>query len=129
MSQLNNEQLAQFKGKLDVEQAQIRSTIDVVFRASDHASHQIAAKNLGRLPLDELIEFTQEIENPELAKNVRKLKNIEASLISIELGMYGLCSDCESDLLTAQLEEKPTMQRCTYCESKYQKQKRNNYRL
>lgn len=129
MSQLNEIQLSQFRDQLDIEQVQIRSSICAIFRASSHASHLLAANNLARLSTDELIEFTQKIDNPSLSKKVEKLKNVDASLISIELGMFGLCSDCESELDTLLLKATPTTQRCPDCEVKYQKQRYNNYRL
>jgi DnaK suppressor protein len=129
MSQLNEKQLAQFKGQLDDQQAQIRLTINTIFDASSHISHHLAVKNLARLSTDELIEFTLKVDIPELTKTIDRLKKIDASLMSIELGMYGLCSDCESEIIQTLLERDPTTQRCPDCEAKYQKQRYNNYRL
>jgi DnaK suppressor protein len=129
MSQLNEQQLAQFKGLLNTQQAQIRSTIETIFSSSSHASHRLAVKKLTRLTNDELIECTQKVDNPTLHKNINNLKNIDASLSSLQQGMYGLCSDCETELTVALLESSPTTQRCPDCEAKYQKQSYNSYRL
>ena len=129
MLQLNEVQLSQFKELLNVEQAQIRSSIDAIFKASNHASYHLAANNFPQLSTDELIEFTQKIDDTNLANKVEKLKKVDASLISIELGMFGLCSDCETELDIELLESTPTRQRCPDCEAKYQKQRYNNYRL
>ena len=129
MSQLTETQFAQFKIQLNIDLEKIRSDIDTIFATSTHSSHHLAVKNLASLSTDELIEFTSKIDNPELKKNIEQLKNIDASLVSIEVGMYGLCSDCESELTLAQLSSNPTTQRCPNCEAKYQKQRYNNYRL
>lgn len=129
MRQLNETQLAQFKTQLNSSQEQIRLAINTIFQASDHASHHLAAQKLERLSTDELIEFTLKIDNPDLAKNINKLKKIDASLNCIEIGMYGLCSDCECDLVIEDLHSNPTIQRCPECAVKYQKQTYNNYRL
>ncbi|WP_022940740.1 TraR/DksA family transcriptional regulator [Psychromonas hadalis] len=129
MSQLNETQIAQFKIQLNRSQEQIRLAINLIFQTSDHASHHLAAKKLGRLSTDELIEFTSKIDNPNLIKNINKLKKIDASLNSIAIGMYGLCSDCESELAIEDLQLSPTTQRCPDCDVKYQKQTYNNYRL
>ncbi|MCP4322487.1 MAG: molecular chaperone DnaK [Alteromonadales bacterium] len=129
MPPFNETQLAQFKVQLDAEQAQIRSTIETIFLNSDHASHHLAAKNLSRLSNDELIEFVLKINCTSLSKSIDKLKKLDASLVSIELGMFGFCSDCESELSETLLHKDATIQRCPDCEAKYQKQRYNNYRL
>ncbi|PKF63831.1 molecular chaperone DnaK [Psychromonas sp. psych-6C06] len=129
MHHLNETQLAQLKLQLNSDLIKIRASINTIFLKSDHASHHLAVKNLARLSADELIEFTSKVENNELKDNVEQLKKLDASLVSIEQGMYGLCSDCESELLVASLFENPTRQRCPDCEQKYQKHSYNKYRL
>ena len=129
MQQLNESQLAKFKAQLETQQSQIRLTISAIFDNSDHASHHLAVKNLARLTTDQLIEFSQKVTIPDLTINIEKLKKLDASIISIELDMYGLCSDCESNLAIELLNQEPTTQRCPVCEEKYQKQRYNNYRL
>lgn len=129
MYHLNETQLAQLKLQLNSKLIKVRSTINTIFLESSHASHHLAAKNLARLSADELIEFTSQVENSSLKRNVEKLKKLDASLNNIEHSMYGLCSDCESELCAEVLSENPTKQRCVTCEDKYQKQKNNRYRL
>jgi len=129
MPPFNETQLAQFKVQLDAEQAQIRSTIEATFLNSEHASHHIAAKKLSRLSNDELIEFALRINSSSLTTSINKLKKLDASLVSMELGMFGFCSDCEGELEETLLHQDATTQRCPDCEAKYQKQRYNNYRL
>lgn len=129
MSYLNEQQLAHFKAKLDAEQAKTRSAIDAIFQASDHVSHQLAVEKLATFSTDELIEFTQKIDDRELKRKIDHLKKIDASLNNLDQGMYGLCSDCEMELSIDVLNDVPTTQRCPQCEVKYQKQRYNDYRL
>jgi len=129
MYHLNEKQLAQFKLLLNSDLIKVRSRINTVFLESSHASHHLAVKNLARLSADELIEFTSKVENASLKRNIERLKKLDASLSSIEHSMYGLCSDCESELTVEQLSEDRTMQRCPTCDVKYKKQKSNQYRL
>ena len=129
MQHLNEKQLAQFKLQLNSKLIKVRERINTVFLESSHVSHHLAVKKLARLSADELIEFTSKVENASLTRNIEKLKKLDASLISIEHKMYGLCSDCEVELSVEQLLENPTMQRCPTCETKYKKQTYNKYRL
>jgi len=129
MHHLTEEQLAQFKLQLNSDTIEVRANINRIFLASSHASHHLAVKNLARLSTDDLIEFTLKMDTPALQNSVEWLKKLDASLMSIEHDMYGLCSDCEKELSAQQLAEDPTMQRCRDCETKYQKQACNKYRL
>lgn len=129
MYHLNEKQLAQLKLQLNSQLIKVRTTINAIFLESDHTSHHLAAKNLTLLSVDELIEFASQIESVSLKKNVDKLKQVDASLNNIEHSMYGLCSDCENELPVEALAENPTIQRCKTCETKYQKQRNNRYRL
>lgn len=129
MNQLNEQQLTHYKVQLNQNMAEIRTSISIIFDQSSHASHRLLVNNLDKMSTDDLIEFTLKLDNPSLKKAIEQLKKIDASLISIELGMFGLCSDCESELTIDALNEAPTTQRCSICEAKYQKQKYNNYRL
>jgi RNA polymerase-binding transcription factor DksA len=47
----------------------------------------------------------------------------------MQIGIYGLCADCEKELTFEQLQHDPSRQRCLVCENKYQKQRYNNYKL
>jgi len=129
MHHLSEEQLAQFKLQLNSDLIKVRSQINTIFLESNHASHHLAVKNLARLSADALIEFTSKVENPSLTQKIARLKKLDASLNSIEHGMYGLCSDCEDELTVEQLSNDRTLQRCPDCDRKYQKQTSNNFRL
>jgi RNA polymerase-binding transcription factor DksA len=129
MSYLTKQQLAHFKTLLDAEQAHTRSAIEAIFEASDHVSHRLAVKRLSDFSSDELIEFTQKIDDKDLKRKIDNLKKLDASLNNLEQGMYGLCSDCEMELSVDVLNKTPTTQRCPRCEARYQKQSYNNYRL
>lgn len=129
MHHLNETQIAQFKLQLNGDIIAVREKINTIFLESDHASHHLAAKNLVRLSADELIEFTSKLDNASLKRNVERLKKLDASLLSIEQSMYGLCADCETELSVEQLTNTPTLQRCPACERKYEQQASNIYRL
>lgn len=58
-----------------------------------------------------------------------QIKSIDAALQGMNLGLYGLCSDCEIELDITELFACPTKQRCPNCENKYQQQKVKGYKL
>ena len=55
----------------------------------------------------------------ELKPIIKNLDKVEASLAQIDMGMFGLCADCESEISKEILYRNPSHQRCTSCHQKY----------
>ena len=56
---------------------------------------------------------------PQLQPHIKQLKKVDAALCQQQLGLYGLCSDCEVELSREQLYQDPCRQRCSLCHSKH----------
>ena len=50
-----------------------------------------------------------------------KLKQVEAALVKIDNGAYGICTKCEVEILEARLEIMPYTEFCMQCLSKMEK--------
>lgn len=46
---------------------------------------------------------------------LRKKRRLEAALVRIEKGSYGICCDCEDSLSVQELEADPAAPFCSYC--------------
>ncbi|QSX32429.1 TraR/DksA family transcriptional regulator [Shewanella avicenniae] len=58
-----------------------------------------------------------------------KLVRLDAALCQLDIGLYGLCSDCEADIEAERLSADPTEQRCHHCDDQYNLQHRQELRL
>ncbi|QYJ92313.1 TraR/DksA family transcriptional regulator [Shewanella spartinae] len=58
-----------------------------------------------------------------------KLTQLDAALCQLDLGLYGLCSDCEADIEAERLNANPLEQRCTQCAADYAHEHRHELRL
>jgi DnaK suppressor protein len=78
--------------------------------------------------LSELIEWmtVQQLGHHSLCQ---RLMRLDAAYCQLELGLYGLCADCETHIEAARLSQDPTAQRCNRCDSKYHRQHRQELRL
>ncbi|MGO2088014.1 MAG: transcriptional regulator, TraR/DksA family protein [Oceanisphaera sp.] len=56
---------------------------------------------------------------PQLLPQIEQLKQIDAALCQQQLGLYGLCSDCEVEIPREQLYQDPCRQRCSVCHAKH----------
>ncbi|AEY02065.1 transcriptional regulator, TraR/DksA family protein [Oceanimonas sp. GK1] len=87
------------------------------------------ATRLQHLPPDEWADHSALAAWPQLLPQLKALRQADAALCQWQLGLYGLCSDCEAELTPAQLLADPCRQRCDHCEAKYRKAQHGSWTL
>lgn len=87
------------------------------------------AATLQALPADEWADHPPLSAWPQLQPHLKTLKQVDAALCQWQLGLYGLCSDCEAELTFEQLYQAPCRQRCTPCEQKYLTTQQGSWQL
>ena len=80
-----------------------------------------AGPDLALCDTEQLIGLGQRLLPNQSSSLITRLLHIEAALCQMELGLYGLCSDCEEPLSGAALDQDPALQRCPSCERRYLK--------
>ena len=129
MVHIDDTQLKTFQTQLLSSLEKLRNDVSDMLLRSSHAGHKLAAKQLQKLSNDQLVELTSKLDISSLAYKTTEMKSIDASLNDIDLGLYGICSDCEAEIVIERLKENATTKRCAACEKKYQKQKYNQFKL
>ncbi|CAJ1785600.1 TraR/DksA family transcriptional regulator [Aeromonas jandaei] len=111
-------QLTVWRNRLLSDWAQVRETLIGQLKACRRDEW---AEKLDHCEQDQLVELTSRLDLPKVEQSVAHLKRIDAALCQMDLGLYGLCSDCEEPLAIESLELDPTLQRCPRCEARYRK--------
>ena len=106
---------SQLEERLGAEAAQQR----LAFLQAVQALDTHLAGQLKQLSADEWADQPALIAWPQLAPHIKQLKKVDAALCQQQLGLYGLCSDCEVELSREQLYQDPCRQRCSLCHSKH----------
>lgn len=96
--------------------------------SSKPALNELVAK-VDEMSADMLIDSLVHSQSHSLNLYKQQIKCIDAALQGMEIGLYGLCSDCEDNLNVEALFECPTQQRCPACEEKYQQQRVKGFKL
>ena len=106
---------SQLLNELDLLQTQILD-----YLAQDHAGEyvqlrqQLSNQSLGHWP-----DLLRKWLTPELQAKTQRLELIQAALSQMDMGLYGLCSDCECRIEKGLLIKDPARQRCGQCEKNY----------
>ncbi|MCE9678655.1 TraR/DksA C4-type zinc finger protein [Shewanella sp. AS1] len=58
-----------------------------------------------------------------------KLTQLDAALCQLDIGLYGLCADCESEIEASRLMADPLEQRCAECAANHAHEHRQELRL
>ena len=86
------------------------------------------AKISMKTPLGNVIDYLSQIKLSN-TNTFAKLMRLEAAYCQLELGLYGICSDCEKEIEPLRLIADPTEQRCAKCEQKFLREHRHELRL
>ncbi|GGI75853.1 TraR/DksA family transcriptional regulator [Shewanella gelidii] len=74
--------------------------------------------NVGESSLSDLIDaFTAHKLNAHPL--FHRLMKLDAANCQLDLGLYGLCADCEAEIDLRRLQADPTEQRCSTCAEQY----------
>ncbi|GDY27513.1 MULTISPECIES: TraR/DksA family transcriptional regulator [unclassified Agarivorans] len=103
---------------------QLKSEIISFLTASEKASLKLTAGKLQSLSNEQLIDQALKLQYSELNAQLKQLKRVDAALCQIDLGLYGLCSDCEEVIELDRLASDPSTQRCQRCSDKHRLSKR-----
>ena len=68
-----------------------------------------------------LASLVADTDSAETSRDVRELRELDASLIKITDGSYGVCIDCGDDIPVARLRAYPGAVRCIACQSIYER--------
>ncbi|WP_220718189.1 TraR/DksA family transcriptional regulator [Agarivorans litoreus] len=103
---------------------QLKSEIISFLTVSEKTSLKLTADKLQSLSNEELIDQALKLQYSELNVQLKQLKRVDAALCQIDLGLYGLCSDCEEEIELNRLQHDPSTQRCQRCSDKHRLFKR-----
>ena len=66
-------------------------------------------------------DLLSDIDNAEVTRDLREVREIDAARQRIAEGNYGSCTDCGADIDFARLRANPTATRCIACQRVHEK--------
>jgi len=129
MQSITTEQQKQLQQNLLSEFSSLKEKVKQRLSISSKQHLNDLVDKVDTMNADMLISSLSRCESHSLSQYKTQIKSIDAALQGMDLGLYGLCSDCEIELDAEELFNCPTKQRCDACEKKYQQQKVKGYKL
>jgi DnaK suppressor protein len=66
-------------------------------------------------------DLISDLENAELSRDLHELQEIDAALVRLREGRYGVCAGCGGEIDLERLQSEPAASRCIDCQRVYEK--------
>jgi len=117
---LTDHQLHEFKTLLKERFCDLREEIRLELLRSDEQHFIDLAGQVHDLEEESVADLLVDLNLAILDLHIEEIRDIDASLIRIAQGGYGICVDCKSEIDVDRLKACITAQRCTRCQTAYE---------
>lgn len=118
---LTSEQNSEFKAVLRARFAELRVEIREELLAHEQ-QHFIDLAGRVHDSADEAVaDLLTDIDHAAIGRHVAEIRDIDASLMRMARGLYGVCTDCEADIVLERLRAYPTARRCHDCQVRFER--------
>jgi DnaK suppressor protein len=118
---LDHAQLAGFRRTLREHLASRREEVrQTLLRSDDEQYHELAG-GVHDLADQSLADVLVDVNLAEVDRQIDGIRAIEAALLRIAKGGYGVCSDCGGEIGLDRLHAEPASHRCTECQALHER--------
>jgi RNA polymerase-binding transcription factor DksA len=117
---LSDKQRLDFKKILEQRFLALREEIRHELLQSDEERYIDLAGQVHDLEEEALADLLVDLGLAVLDLHIEEVRDIDAALLRIARGSYGVCIDCEADIALERLQAYPTAKRCRPCQVAYE---------
>ena len=118
---LSEKQLLEFKMQLKERFCDVREEIRQELLRSDEQHFIDLAGQVHDLEEESVADLLVDLNLALVDMHVEEIREIDASLMGIAQGAYGICMDCGTDIVEERLRANLTAKRCTSCQTLYER--------
>lgn len=120
-SELTRQQLAGFRQLLKQRYYALREEVRQELINTDNQHFVDFAERVHDLEDASVADLLVDLQLADIDRHIQEIRDVDAALIRIAEGNYGICSDCSDDIPVARLTAYPTANRCLRCQTLYEK--------
>lgn len=117
---LNAAQQAEFRRRLKARFREVWHDVQRELARSDPGLYQRVAGEVHDLEEASVADLVVDLDHADTGRDLRELREIDAALIRIAEGSFGLCADCGGEIGLPRLNAQPTARRCVRCQAHYE---------
>ncbi len=120
-SELTERQILELKGKLNKRLEDLREEIRQELLQYDNEQYLELAGRVHDSQDESVADLLVDLNLAAIDRHIQETRSIEAALLSIARGIYGLCVDCEAVIDYRRLQVCPTARRCHQCQEIFER--------
>ena len=117
---LSQSEIQEFRKRLNERYTALREAISRELRDSDDEHFIDLAGQVHDLEEESVADLLVDVELAVIDLHVEEVRDIDAALMRIARGEYGVCTDCSADIAVERLKAYPTAKRCQPCQQRYE---------
>lgn len=118
---LTDVQLAEFRLKLRERRTDCLREIRHELRESDNERYVDLVGGVHDVADESVAHLIADLGILEIDRSVQEVNDIEEALLRIAHGSYGVCMDCDDNIVYERLAVYPTAKRCQSCQQRYER--------
>jgi DnaK suppressor protein len=119
--ELSDQQILELKKKLRKRLEDLREEIREELLQYDNEQYLELAGRVHDNQDESVADLLVDLNLAVIDRHIRETRSIEAALLSMARGIYGLCTDCDAVIDYRRLLACPTARRCRRCQEIYEK--------
>lgn len=122
----DRESQAKLKERLKARYRELREQIREELLQSDEQHFIDLAGQVHDLEEESVADLLVDLDLEIIDRHIEELRDIDAALMRMAYGSYGICEDCDETISPKRLEARPTARRCTPCQARYEREHAGN---
>lgn len=117
----NDRQLGEFKTVLQKRYDLLRDEIRQELLDSDNQHFIDLAGQVHDLEEESVADLLVDIDLAVIDLHVCEIREIDAALMRLARGRYGVCTDCADEIDVERLQAQPAARRCSLCQEQFER--------
>ncbi len=118
---LSEQQRTEYQRQLKQRFQTLREEISRKLIESDNAHYIDLAGTVHDTEEESVADLLADLQHADVGRWVNEIRDIDAALLRIADGSFGVCTDCEEAIDPQRLQSYPTAKRCQPCQTLYEK--------
>lgn len=110
------------RSRLLARSRQVRADIARELRKYDQEHYAELADRVADAAEQSVADLLVDLDLAEISRDVAEFRDIEAALLRLTRGSYGVCIDCGTQIDANRLRVTPSVARCVPCQQRYERQ-------
>lgn len=121
MASLTQAQIAGLQRRLQQRRTELRAEIREELLAADDMRYADLAGRVHDSGDESVADLLADLDVARIDRQVTEIRGIEAALRRIDMGVYGVCRECDGDIAYERLQTQPGAERCVACQKQHER--------